>query len=213
MNLADHYRPKCCDQVIGQKQVVDTLKTLKSKGHLAGRAYWISGKSGTGKTTIARIIARPLSDKWHTSEIDAGQLTTKGVAQMREDQYYKPMTCDGRVYIVNEAHGLRKDVVRAFLVFLEELAEFTTVIFTTTIAGQMEFEDTKLDAGPLLSRCLPMELDGEGLELAYAKHVKGIAVAEGLDGAPIARYLKLAEDTDCNMRAMLQAVEAGLMCH
>lgn len=209
--LAEQYRPSAFADVIGQDKAVKRLEMMASRGSLSGRAYWISGKSGTGKTTIARIIAAQLSDEWHTVEIDAGQLTIKSIAEMREDQAYRPMTCEGRAYIVNEAHGLRKDVIRALLVFLEELSEHTTVIFTTTVDGQMSFEDCQIDAGPLLSRCIPIELSQRSLAKAFAARVREIAVAESLDGLPIERYVRLANDNQSNMRAMLQAVESGVM--
>ena len=55
--LSEHYRPKTCAEVIGQEKAINKLQMLEKKGHLGGRAYWISGKSGTGKTTIARLLA------------------------------------------------------------------------------------------------------------------------------------------------------------
>lgn len=209
--LSEHYRPKCCDQVIGQDKVIKKLRMLSKKGHLGGRAYWISGKSGTGKTTIAQIVASNLSDEMNTVEIDARQLTLKGVDDIRVEQYYVPMTCKGRAYIFNESHRLRKDVVGALLVLIEKLEEHTVILFTTTLEGQMQFEEANIDAGPLLSRCLNLELQTDGLDIAFATRAREIAIAEGLDGYPIERYVKLAKDKDLNMRAMLQAVESGDM--
>ena len=209
--LPEKYRPRDWAGVIGQDKAVSRLKMLESRGNLAGRAYWISGKSGTGKTTIARIIAAKLSDSWHTQEMDSSQLTLKAIAEIRDNQHYKPMTCEGRAYIVNEAHGLRKDVIRALLVLLEELAPYTVIVFTTTVDGQMSFEDANIDAGPLLSRCIPIELSQRGLAKAFAERVREIAVAESLDGLPIERYIRLANDNQSNFRAMLQAVESGAM--
>ena len=210
-SLFEKYRPRGWGEVIGQDKAVKRLEMLQSRGQLAGRAYWISGKSGTGKTTLGRIIAGKLSDSWNTTEIDAGQLTLKGIAEMRENQAYRPMTCPCRAYIVNEAHGLRKDVIRALLVLLEELAPYTVIVCTTTVDGQMSFEDANIDAGPLLSRCISIELSQRGLAKAFAARVREIAIAESLDGLPIERYVRLANDNQSNFRAMLQAVESGVM--
>jgi replication-associated recombination protein RarA len=210
-SLYEQYRPASFAEVVGQDKAVKRLEMLESRGQLSGRAFWISGKSGTGKTSIARIIAAKLSDEWHTVEIDAGQLTLKAIAEIRDNQHYRPMTCAGRAYIINEAHGLRKDVIRALLVLLEELAPYTVIVFTTTVDGQVSFEDANIDAGPLLSRCISIELSQRGLAKAFAERVREIAVAESLDGLPIERYIRLANDNQSNFRAMLQSVESGAM--
>ncbi len=56
------------------------LRTLAARGGLAGRAYWLSGQSGTGKTTIARLIAAEVADSFLIEELDAAALT---VAQLQ----------------------------------------------------------------------------------------------------------------------------------
>lgn len=55
--LYEAHRPQSWDEVVGQDKAVSKLLALKERVGLAGRAYWISGQSGTGKTTIARLIA------------------------------------------------------------------------------------------------------------------------------------------------------------
>src|SRR5205823_8481881 len=79
--LAERYRPRTWGEVVGQEKVVGRLATLAKRGTLAGRAFWLSGKSGTGKTTIARLIAAEVAGEWDTEEIDATALT---VAQLRD---------------------------------------------------------------------------------------------------------------------------------
>ena len=51
--LTEQYRPQAWADVVGQDKIVQRIQALAKRG-LAGRAYWISGQSGTGKTTIAR---------------------------------------------------------------------------------------------------------------------------------------------------------------
>jgi len=70
-SLADQYRPQTWSDVIGQNKVVSQLQRLASTRGLAGRAYWLSGSSGTGKTTIGRLIAQDVADSWAVNEIDA----------------------------------------------------------------------------------------------------------------------------------------------
>ena len=56
MKLHEQYRPHSWGEVVAQPKILRQIDTLRRRG-LAGRAYWISGESGTGKTTIARLIA------------------------------------------------------------------------------------------------------------------------------------------------------------
>ena len=55
--LAETYRPKTFADVVAQDKVIDRIRTVGRHG-LGGRAFWIAGQSGTGKTTIARLIAQ-----------------------------------------------------------------------------------------------------------------------------------------------------------
>ena len=75
VQLADKYRPKQWAEVVGQDKVVSRLQALVARGSLTGRAYWLSGQSGTGKTTIARLIAAEVADEFFITELDAGPLT------------------------------------------------------------------------------------------------------------------------------------------
>ena len=84
-------------------------------------------------------------------------------------------------------------------------------MFTTTADGRLAIDDCHIDAGPLLSRCIAIDLRQRGLAKAFAERVREIALAESLDGLPIERYIRLANDNQSNFRAMLQAVASGAM--
>ena len=56
MQLQDQYRPRLWTEVVGQDKILAKIDQLRNRG-LSGRAYWLSGQSGVGKTTIARLIA------------------------------------------------------------------------------------------------------------------------------------------------------------
>src|SRR5947209_15375725 len=73
--LAEKYRPQAWADVVGQDKVVSRLKALADRGGLGGRAYWLSGQSGTGKTTLARLIGAALAEPWNVHEYDAADLT------------------------------------------------------------------------------------------------------------------------------------------
>ena len=213
MTLYEKYRPRAWGDVVGQNKVIGQIQLLTKRG-LGGRAYFISGQSGTGKTTIGRLIAAEVADPFCTEEIDATDLTPAALRNLE-----RSMRCrgfgdsdkTGRAYIVNEAHGLRKDTIRQLLVVLERLPAHVVFIFTTTSAGENQLFEDNIDAHPLLSRCHVLALSKSGLCEAFAKRAQTIARSEGLDGQPIAKYERLAKDCRNNLRAMLSTIETGGM--
>jgi replication-associated recombination protein RarA len=214
--LYETNRPRTWAEVVGQDKAVSMLTALRDRSGLAGRAYWVSGGSGQGKSTIARLIAAEVASEFSTVELDASRLSMADLAETERMLHYTGMDDtgrgrSGRAVIVNEAHGLRRDVIRQLLVLLERIPGHCVIVFTTTSDAQEKlFEDVD-DAGPLLSRCIRVALARRDLARPFAQRCKQIAMAAGLDGQDESVYVKLAQECKNNMRAMLQEIEAGRM--
>jgi replication-associated recombination protein RarA len=209
--LYERVRPRDFDAVVGQDAIIRRLKSLEQRNALGGRAYWISGLSGTGKTTLAKIIANKVASDFATTEIPVKQLDAKALDDWERSTRMKCIDGRGHALIVNEAHGLKPNTIYQLLDVLERLRDYCVVIFTTTNEGQAALFEDCMDTAPLLSRCVNLQLQSSGadLELAFAIHVRKVAQAENLDGRPIGDYVNLVRRHKHNLRACFQSVDSG----
>ena len=152
--LARKYRPKTFDEVIGQDDIVKTLKNAVDSDRVA-HAYIFSGTRGVGKTSIARILARSINcEKGPTShpcgvcqaciemlgsnavdviEIDGASNTgVDDIRELKENIMYSPQSLKYKIYIIDEVHMLSKSAFNALLKTLEEPPEHVKFIFATT---------------------------------------------------------------------------------
>jgi replication-associated recombination protein RarA len=212
MNLYEKYRPQTFETIIGQDRAIVRIRAIGKSGY-GGRAFWLSGPSGVGKTTLARVIAGQVADAFNVAEYDSADVLTASELDEidRTMHLYGFGQKTGRAIIVNEAHGLRAPIVRRLLGMLERIPSHVVWIFTTTSEGLSLFEDSQTDASPLLSRCTQVSLTSQSLCRPFAEHCQRIAQTEGLDGKPIKAYEQLMRDCRNNMRMALQQVESGVM--
>ena len=127
------YRPQMLKEIVGQAHVVTILERALAQ-HRIAHAYLFSGPRGTGKTTIARIIARELECMPEDIiEIDAA--SSRGIDEaraLRDAVRFLPLRSPKKVYIIDEVHMLTKEAFNALLKTIEEPPEHVVFILATT---------------------------------------------------------------------------------
>ncbi len=148
------WRPNEFEEVKGQEHIVKTLKN-QIKYERVGHAYLFCGTRGTGKTTIARLLAksvncehpvdgspcnecescRAISEGASMNVIEIDGASNNGVDNIRQinsSVQYSPSTGKYLVYIIDEVHMLRKEAFNALLKTLEEPPSYVIFILATT---------------------------------------------------------------------------------
>lgn len=131
--LYKRYRPKKLNQIVGQKNAVSVLEKKLINKKLP-HSILLTGPSGVGKTTIARILRRELNcSKQDFNEINCADF--KGIDTIREIRtrmYQAPINGDCRIWLIDEAHKLTGDAQNAFLKMLEDTPAHVYFMLATT---------------------------------------------------------------------------------
>lgn len=134
------YRTKTLDDTIGQTHVTSVLKRALKQGSIA-HAYLLTGPRGTGKTSIARILAHEINgleytdDSEHLDIIEIDAASNNGVddvRELRDKALIAPSSAPKKIYIIDEVHMLSKPAFNALLKILEEPPEHVVFILATT---------------------------------------------------------------------------------
>ncbi len=221
--LARRYRPLTFKEVVGQTHVVKTLINALKQGKLS-HALLFSGIKGTGKTTVARIVAKalncenlidgyePCNECQHCKEINKGiyvdvieidAASNRGIDQIRElidNLKFAPAKGKAKVYIIDEAHMLTKEASNALLKSLEEPPPHVYFILATTEPNRL--------LPTILSRCQRYDFRRLDLPLII-KHLKSICEKENYEIEDKALEL-IAKEAQGSLRDALSLLDQAM---
>lgn len=219
------FRPSCFEDVKGQDHIVTTLKNQITAGRI-GHAYLFCGTRGTGKTTIAKILAKSVNchnpkdgspcgecpsckaiaegNSMNVIEIDAA--SNNGVENIREiisEVEYAPVDAKYKVYIIDEVHMLSIGAFNALLKTLEEPPAYVIFILATTEAHKIPIT--------IHSRCQRYDFKRIGID-TIASRMKELIDKESVEVEDDAlRYI--AKAADGSMRDGLSLLDQCLAFH
>lgn len=174
MSLYHKHRPKTLEEMAGNRDTVESLSTVLA-GDDPPHAFLLTGPSGTGKTTAARIISSRLGcEELDFREVDSADFRgVDTIRDIRRNSKLKPMAGKVRVWLLDECHQLTKDAQNALLKALEDPPGHAYFLLATTDPEKllptirtrcMEFSFSPLPER-LMKRLLTKVAEAEGKEL------------------------------------------------
>jgi DNA polymerase III subunit gamma/tau len=222
--IARKYRPQSFAELIGQEHVRTTLENAISQKRIA-HGYIFSGQRGTGKTTVARILARCLNciegptptpcgkcasclevtggNAVDVIEIDAA--SNRGINEMRElreNVRYRPARDRYKIFIVDEAHQITNEAFNALLKTLEEPPEWVVFVMCTTEVHKIPTT--------IASRC--QQFSFRSVDFAeVVGRMEYICKQEGIEADPEVLSV-LAQMGEGSVRDSLSALDQAIAC-
>ena len=222
--IARKYRPQTFAELIGQEHVRTTLANAIAQNRIA-HGYIFSGQRGTGKTTVARILARCLNcENGPTGEpcttcvacreiagggcvdvIEIDAASNRGINEMRElreNVRYRPARDRYKVFIIDEAHQITSEAFNALLKTLEEPPEWVVFMLCTTEAHKIPTT--------ISSRC--QQFSFRSVEFGeVVSRMNWICEQEGIK-ADAETLAVLAQAGDGSVRDSLSALDQAIAC-
>ncbi|MEW5909356.1 MAG: DNA polymerase III subunit gamma/tau [Thermodesulfobacteriota bacterium] len=222
--LARKYRPQTFQEVVGQEHVTKTLENAINSNRLA-HAVLFSGPRGTGKTTVARILAKAMNCKNGPTSIpcnrcESCQEITSGhavdvmeidgasnnsvdkVRELRENVKYLPAHSPYKIYIIDEVHMLSSAAFNALLKTIEEPPPHILFIFATTEAHKIPIT--------ILSRCQRHDFRRIHCD-SISKQAADICAKEGIRIDPESLRL-ISREASGSMRDALSLLDQVITC-
>jgi DNA polymerase III subunit gamma/tau len=222
--IARKYRPQSFQDVVNQEHVKTTLENAIAQGRIA-HGYIFSGQRGTGKTTIARILARclncikgptvtPCGECASCLEVSGGgapdvieidAASNRGINEMRElreNVRYQPQRDRYKIFIVDEAHQITNEAFNALLKTIEEPPPWAVFVLCTTEAHKIP--------ATIASRCQHFSFRSVDFEDLTAR-MQWICEQEGIEADPEALAI-LAAAGEGSVRDSLSALDQAIAC-
>jgi DNA polymerase-3 subunit gamma/tau len=224
ISLYRRHRPGSFDEVVGQQHVVRTLRNAVEQGKVH-HAYLFVGSRGTGKTSMAKILARSLNcerggptvapcgecescvtiasgTSIDVIEMDAASnRSVDDVRDLRERVAYAPTGGRWKVYILDEAHMLTKEAWNAFLKTLEEPPPNTVFVLATTEAHKV--------MATIADRCQRFDFQRPSLE-QISEVLTRVTEKEGIEVVDEAALSMIARSASGSFRDALGTLDQVL---